>query len=222
MRKLYPINLEKQLQIQKCPHCNVDKPSMVAFSQGPTSNYSGTDSRFWRTYYCKRCGGVVTAASRKDGGIIFEMYPSGGKETFDFARLPKEVAEDFREALACYSIFCFNAFAAMTRRTVQSMCTDLGAEGKNKVLKQLKDAKAMAEGEIDEDTFEVLQQIIIAGHNGAHPHLPKLSPERAAILLELMKSVLDQIYVRKEKLKEAIALRKEDIAQSKPNSQNSS
>ncbi len=70
---------------------------------------------------------------------------------------------------------------------------------------QLADLKAMAQ--IDEETFSLLKQIVIDGHDGAHPHLPKLNRERAAVLLELMKDVLYQLYVRKGKLQEAMSLR---------------
>jgi hypothetical protein len=97
----------------------------------------------------------------------------------------------------------------MCRRCVQSAADDLGAEGKNRVLHQLKDLKDMAA--IDDETFDILEQVIIAGHDGAHPYLPRLSEKRAGILLELMKDVLYQVYVRAAKLQEAMESRKEDI-----------
>jgi len=130
-------------------------------------------------------------------------------ETFEFTYLEREVEENFREALTCYSHLCFNAFASICRRTVQNVCADLGAKGKDKVLAQLQDLKDMAE--IDDETFGLLKQVIIEGHDGAHPHLPKLNSNRAAVLLELMKDVLYQLYVRKGKLQEAMALRKHAI-----------
>ena len=135
------------------------------------------------------------------------------KETFEFQYLPDEVEQDFREALISYSNSCFNAFAAMCRRCVQSISAHLGAKGKDKVLKQLQDLKEMAE--IDEETFDILKQIIIDGHDGAHPHLPSLNVERASILLELIKDVLYQIYVRKGKLQEAMKKRQQAIDKNK-------
>jgi len=134
-------------------------------------------------------------------------------ETFDFSYLEERIANDFREALTCYTNLCLNAFAAMCRRTVQSVCNDLGADGKDRVLNQLKDLKDMAK--IDDETFTVLKQIIIDGHDGAHPHLPSLNKDRASILLELIKDVLYQLYVRKGKLQKVIQLRKEAAKQKK-------
>ena len=97
----------------------------------------------------------------------------------------------------------------MSRRTIQSASAELGAEGKDKVLNQIEDLKTMAE--IDEETFKLLKAIVLAGHDGAHPHLPALSPERAEVLLELMKDVLYQLFVRKKKIQEAADKRKESI-----------
>lgn len=143
--------------------------------------------------------------------IINENYTEieRPKEEYEFNYLPNAVSDDFKEALTCYSTSCFNAFAAMCRRTIQSASAELGAEGTSKVLHQIEDLKAMAE--IDDDTFQVLKTIVIAGHDGTHPHLPALSPERAEVLLELMKDVLYQLFVRKKKIQEAQEKRKEDI-----------
>jgi Domain of unknown function (DUF4145) len=199
-------SLSDLLDVPRCPHCGIDKPHLSLTSNTQTDRHStGGNPRVWRTYACRNCGGMVLAAARGVNGQVIEMYPSGAKETFELEKLPSEVAEDFREALDCYSNSSFNAFGAMARRTVQSISANLGAKGSDKVLAQLKDLKEMAE--IDEETFDVLKQVIIGGHDAAHPHLPKLSPERAAVLLELMKDVLYQVYIRKTKVRDAIALR---------------
>lgn len=206
--------LVNQLELDKCPHCNTDKPLLTMISDiAVTERHSGGNHRVWKKYSCRTCGGVILAASPNDNSEVTEMYPSGSQETFDYEYLPNEVADNFREALSCYSISRFNAFAAMCRRTIQSMSADLGADGKDKVLQQLKDLKDMAH--VDDETFEQLKQIVIAGHDGSHPYLPKLNLERAGILLELMKDVLYQIYVRKEKIKKAMELRRQSIAQQK-------
>ena len=61
----------------------------------------------------------------------------------------------------------------------------------------------------DDETFEQLHQIMLTGHDGAHPHLPELSAARAAVLLQLMKDVLYQLYVRPAKIREARELRRQ-------------
>lgn len=138
------------------------------------------------------------------------------EEDYEFRYLPDAVSADFREALTCYSNSCFNAFAAMCRRTIQSASAEIGADSKDKVLKQIQDLKNMAE--IDEETFELLKTIVLAGHDGAHPHLPALSPERAQVLLELMKDVVYQLFVRKKKIHEAAEKRKQAVEAKRANS----
>ena len=64
-------------------------------------------------------------------------------------------------------------------------------------------------GVADEETFRILHQLMLSGHDGAHPHLPALSEARAAILMQLMKDVLYQLFVRPAKIREASALRKQ-------------
>jgi hypothetical protein len=77
---------------------------------------------------------------------------------------------------------------------------------KDRVQYQIQDLKEIAD--IDEETYAIINQIIIDGHDGAHPHLPILTFERAKILLELMKDVMFQLFVRKGKMEQAAELRK--------------
>ena len=69
-------DLIQQLDIERCPHCQVDKP-MLGYSTGfETTAVVGGRKRRWKVYSCSRCGGVVTAASETDNGPVREMYPS--------------------------------------------------------------------------------------------------------------------------------------------------
>lgn len=68
--------LKNKLDVQRCPHCNVDLPSMDLQWQCETASYTGGNKRSWRIYRCSRCGGLVTAASIKFDNLVEEMYPS--------------------------------------------------------------------------------------------------------------------------------------------------
>ena len=130
-------------------------------------------------------------------------------EKFELEHLPPKLAADFSEALTCYSAGCWNAFAAMCRRTVQAAGDALGAKGTSRVEAQLKELRTMAV--LDDEAFDQLKQLILAGHDGAHPNLPTLSEPRARILLELMKDVLYQLFVRQAKIRKAAELRAEAV-----------
>ena len=131
-------------------------------------------------------------------------------EPFEMQYLNGGVLADFGEALTCYSTSSWNAFAAMSRRCIQSVSAAFGAEGTSKVQNQLKELEAM--GIADAETFAQLHEIMLSGHDGAHPHLPSLSADRAEVLLHLMKDVLYQLYVRPAKIRESTELRKKAIA----------
>ena len=47
-----------------------------------------------------------------------------------YGRLPPAVERLFREALQCYNADCYNAFASMCRRTVQTATADLGSNAR--------------------------------------------------------------------------------------------
>lgn len=202
----------------RCPHCSVQ--SNVSAVSIPRYEYLARfqPQEVGVAYRCDSCNAPVflqfrvTQYDTGNGRIwLSSEYREVERpqETYEFQYLPEPVAEDFREALTCYSNGCLNAFAAMCRRSVQSASAELGVDGKDKVLNQLRDLKGMAA--IDDNTFEILKQITISGHDGAHPHLPKLSEKRAAVLLELMKDVLYQLFVRGAKVREAMESRKQDI-----------
>jgi hypothetical protein len=69
--------LGSQLDLDRCPFCNVDMPNLTNKYQLVTDDYKGRKRRFWRFYICTRCGGIVTAASTGGWDIgVTEMYPS--------------------------------------------------------------------------------------------------------------------------------------------------
>jgi hypothetical protein len=200
-----------------CPHCGV--PSGLSAVSIP-------QVELVRRYQPPRLGvGYVCDACKQPVFLRFSVkydWPNlrffllepveeveRARESYEFHYLPTAVADDFREALTCYAASCLNAFSAMCRRTVQTACQELGAAGSDKVLAQLRDLHEMAQ--VDQETFDLLKTVIISGHDGAHPHLPSLSPARAEILRELMKDVLYQLFVRRQKIQEAAERRREAV-----------
>jgi hypothetical protein len=197
----------------KCPHCGVLGSAlpisvprfglMARFKLeevGMVSRCGGCNRAIFLLYRVKQLSNIHTL--HEDFEII-----NRGVEPFETQYLAGAVLSDFNEALICYASSCWNAFAAMCRRCIQSVCESFGADGTSKVQSQLKDLQEM--GVADEETFALLHQIMLSGHDGAHPHLPALSPARGAVLLHLMKDVLYQLYVRPAKIREAGELRKQ-------------
>ncbi len=69
--------LQTQLDLDRCPHCNVDRPTMPFCHQIHTADFAGANRRYWCTYRCNRCGGLIMAASPTAGGAITELFPRG-------------------------------------------------------------------------------------------------------------------------------------------------
>ncbi|MGY0034374.1 DUF4145 domain-containing protein [Pedobacter sp. NJ-S-72] len=70
------MQLDNYLKVERCPHCSVDQPNLVAKSTLQTTAANGTNARNWYVYVCGRCGGVVTASAYSHDNAVREIYPS--------------------------------------------------------------------------------------------------------------------------------------------------
>ena len=127
-------------------------------------------------------------------------------ERFNYTYLPEDIDGLFREALGCYSNSNFNAFASMCRRTLQAAFVDLGGSGKLRLFDQLNEARSLAE--LDTATFADIKRVIFGSDSDPHPSFPPLDGQQASVLLEVVKDLLYQIYVRKGRLQRAMLMRR--------------
>jgi hypothetical protein len=128
------------------------------------------------------------------------------REKFNFTYLPEASEKLFREALGCYSSGHFNAFASMCRRTAQAVIQDLGENGRLRLFNQLAEAREMAE--IDVETFNTVKKVLFNTDADAWPSMPEVGAYESGVLLELLKDMLYEAYVRKGKLQQAMMVRR--------------
>jgi hypothetical protein len=128
------------------------------------------------------------------------------REKFSFTYLPEEAEVLFKEALVCYSASSFNAFASMCRRTAQTVFEDQGEAGKLRLFDELNEIRQLAE--IDLESFNVVKKVIFDNGGESKHSLPTLDPYQAGVLLEVMKDLLHQAYVRKGRLQQAMMVRR--------------
>jgi|SRR5579875_363327 len=128
------------------------------------------------------------------------------REKFTFTHLPEEVELLFREALTCFSSGAFNAFASMCRRTAQAVFADLGEAGKLRLFAELNEVREMAD--IDSQTFATLRNVIFGAQSDARAEPPRLDAASASVVLEVMKDLLYEAYVRKGRLQQALMVRR--------------
>jgi hypothetical protein len=128
------------------------------------------------------------------------------RENFPLTYLPEEAEDLFKEALNCYSAGCFKAFGAMSRRTAQSLFRELGERGKLELFDTLQQIRALAE--LDDETFATLRAVLFGSDSDPWPHHPDMNAETAGVLLEVMRDLLYQTFVRKARLLQAMTFRK--------------
>ncbi len=125
------------------------------------------------------------------------------KERFAFSYLPKHTEVMFREALSCYSNNNFNAFASMCRRSASSAYAELGEGGRLRAFEEIIIAQDIAG--IDDDTFSPIKTVLF--DTGEEEDLPLLTRTQAGILLEVLKDMFYQCFVRRGKLTRALKVR---------------
>jgi len=126
------------------------------------------------------------------------------KERFSFSYLPKPTEVLFREALSCYSNNNFNAFASMCRRAASSSFEAMGESGKLRAFDEVMVAQDIAE--IDDNNFEPIKEILF--ETSQEEDLPILNRAQAGVLLEVLKDMFYQCFVRRGKLTRAIKVRR--------------
>jgi hypothetical protein len=128
------------------------------------------------------------------------------REKFTFTHLPEDVELLFREALTCFSGGAYTAFASMCRRAAQAAFADLGEAGKLRLFDELNDVREMAD--IESRTFLVIKNVIFGTQSDARADPPQLDAASASVVLEVMKDLLYEAYVRKGRLQQALMVRR--------------
>jgi hypothetical protein len=196
-----------------CPHCQVVAhltPSAVPHFE---------DLQLYRpkqvgvVYQCDACHLPVFLrfTVRIYGATRIELSPQfteveRAREKFSFAYIPEDVETLFREALTCFSQGAFNAFASMCRRTAQAMFADLGEAGKLRMFDELNAARELAN--IAPEIFTKMKSVLFGADLDLRSTLPLVDGYEAGIMLEVVKDLLYEAYVRKGKLQQAIMVRR--------------
>ncbi|HYC10976.1 MAG TPA: hypothetical protein VEC10_15140 [Steroidobacteraceae bacterium] len=203
---------EKNLVVT-CPHCQA-----VAHIT-PSAVPRFEELQLYRprqvglVYQCDACHMPIFLrfTVRVYGATRIELSPQfteveRAREKFSFAYIPEDVELMFREALTCFSQGAFNAFASMCRRTAQAMFADLGEAGRLRLFDELTAVRELAD--IGAEIFAKTKSVLFGAELDAQATLPLLNGYEAGIMLEVVKDLLYEAYVRKGKLQQAIMVRR--------------
>ena len=112
----------------KCPHCGHNG---TFESVGNDINENSSNLTFGlRRCPNQNCFGHLFFVYDRNSKNIVLTYPS---ETIPFNKegIPERVLNAFEEAVICHSQNCFVASAIMLRKTLEEICLDRNATGKN-------------------------------------------------------------------------------------------
>ena len=196
-----------------CPHCqvlaHVTAVAVPRFEELQVSR----PAQLGMVFRCDGCQAPVFLrfTARAYGPTRIELSArfteiERARERFDFTHLPEEVGMLFKEALECFSAGACNAFASMCRRTARAAFTDLGEAGKLKFFDALNEVRELAA--LTPEVFNKVRSVLFGIASDPRPGIPLLDSHEAGILLEVMKDLLYQAYVRRGRLEQAMLVRR--------------
>jgi len=212
--------LEERIGLE-CPYCGVYAHMSPQSVPDAASLLRDKPKHVGLVYKCDACDAPVFLrfAVREYKENRVELYRNfieleRPKEKFSFSYLPKHTEVLFREALSCYSNNNFNAFASMCRRASVSAFDALGEGGKLRAFEEVMVAQDIAG--IDDESFAPIKSVLFG--SGQHEDLPLLNRAQAGILLEVLKDMFYQCFVRHGKLARAIKVRRFFVSESNDDS----
>ena len=200
---------QAQTITRECPHCGAHAQMVPVSTPSYEALVATRPRHVGIAYRCAACNEprFVRAAVRAFEPERVELSSSlveieRPRERFQYGYLPEPIERALREALDCYTAGLPNAFASMVRRTVRAALTDLDANAPRRWREIATEVLQIAE--IDAATAGTLEAVLF----GAADEPPELDADAAAVLIEVVKDLLYQGYVRAAKLKAAMKMRR--------------
>ncbi len=195
----------------ECPYCGVYAHMTPQSVPDIATLLKDRPKHVGLVYQCDACRAPVflrfaVKEFNEDGIELFRNFIEleRPKEKFAFSYLPEHTEVLFREAMSCYSNNNFNAFASMCRRAAVSAYPTIGDNGKLRAFDEVMAAQDIAE--IDEVSFAPVKKILFDATE--EEDLPILNRAQAGVLLEVLKDMFYQCFVRRGKLTRAIKVRR--------------
>ncbi len=195
----------------ECPYCGVYAHMTPQSVPDHATLLKDKPKHVGLVYQCDSCRAPIflrfaVKEYREDSIELFRNFNEleRPKEKFAFSYLPKDTEILFREALSCYSNNNFNAFASMCRRAAASSFPAMGESGKLRAFDEVMAAQDIAE--IDDNSFAPIKNVLF--ETTEEEDLPILNRAQAGVLLEVLKDMFYQGFVRRGKLTRAIKVRR--------------
>jgi hypothetical protein len=194
---------------RECPHCGAHAQLIPVATPSYEALVQSRPRHVGIVYRCAACSEprFVRAAVRAFEPDRVELAASPieierVRERFQYGYLPDRVERLLRETLECYTAGCYNAFASMCRRTVGAGLAVSGEGARRRWQELVRDALLV--GEIGLPTARTIEAVLFGGLDDP----PEVGPDESAVLIEVLKDLLYQAYVRTAKLQAAMKMRR--------------
>lgn len=194
--------------VRECPHCRAHAALEPLAVPDYAAIAAARGTQVGAVFVCAACreprfAKLAVRSLDADGAELANPVEIGRpKERFAFAYLPAPVERLFGEALECYAADCHNAFASMCRRALAAAIAAGDRQAKARLYELFQEAADL--GDVDADTRRTLEAVLFEIEESE----PELSPDQAAVLIEVVKDMLYQRFVRAAKLKAAMRMRR--------------
>jgi hypothetical protein len=194
--------------IRECPHCGAQAPMVPVATPRFDQLIEARPRHAGVAFRCGACNEprFARAAIRSFSDEVIVLSANlveveRSKEHFQFSYLPAEVGRLLREAFDCYSAELYWSFAILCRRTVETSLTLESATRQPRLKSLFHEATRLSD--IDHDVEELLERVLFG--DGMEP---QIDADHAAVLVEVVKDMFQQYYVRAAKLRRAIKMRR--------------
>lgn len=144
--------------------------------------------------YCPNveCRGHVFVVLDGRGSVKIAYPPV--RIDFDPENLPTKVLSTFEEAITCHAGGLNIAAAIMVRRTLEEVCAERSANGKN-LKERIADLRSKIV--IPNELFEAMDELRLLGNDAAHieaKEFDEVSEIEVTVAIQLTKEILKSLY----------------------------
>lgn len=194
--------------VRECPHCGQHAPLVPIATPAFAALSAARPEHTGVAFRCANCNeprfARTAVRSFDDDRVVLSanlVEVERSKEHFQYNYLPENIQRLLREAFGCFTADLFLAFAILCRHSIRHAETLAASNHLTSLEVYFDDAVRL--GEVDLETRKILREVLF-GQNEE----PTINADQSAVLIELVKDMFSQRYVRSNKLKRAIKIRR--------------
>lgn len=185
----------------RCPHCGntgvfAPRSGLGGDVSHRFAKLNGTDalvSIYMGVRYCPNDACLSPVFVIAQGTVPLATFPPRSID-FDATNLPHGVQDSLAEAIRCHANGCFRAGAIMVRRTLEEVCADKGATGKDlqKRIEALKDKVTLPQA-----LFDAMTGLRLLGNDAAHIEATVyngIGAQEVELAIEFAKEIVKAVY----------------------------